>query len=279
MRRLLKPLLVVLAIFGIAFAYRVLAVYRFRSPACVARAARPPVAAAKFPRRLVVMTYNIEGHAALLHSDHIAEIAEVINEIKPDIVGLNEAHRHTWQSRFDDHVAELQRLTQMNGAFGASYKLWGGEFGNAVLTRGEIVSTDVHELPGTGEPRSVLETRVRIGGDDIDFYVTHLTAWGKVNAVARKEQLQCVREYVTTSSRPFVLVGDMNAAPESSEVADFMSAGNVQLVGNSNDSTQKLMNERIDLIFVTPRWQVGSVRTLDVGPSDHRPVVAELIQP
>src|ERR1700751_2223602 len=47
------------------------------------------------PRRgpLVVMTSNIAGHDELLSSDHIQQIAAVINQVKPDIVGLEEVHR------------------------------------------------------------------------------------------------------------------------------------------------------------------------------------------
>lgn len=279
MRRLIKPLLVVLAIVGIGIAYRVLAVYQFRSVACVPRKATPAQGARQYPKRLLVMTYNIEGHASLLKPHHIAEIAQVINQVKPDIVGLNEAHRGTWQARFGDHVAELQRLTGMRASYGASYRLWGGEFGNLVLTRGDIVSTEVHELPGTGEPRSLLETVVRIDGTNVTFFVTHLAAWASINAKARADQLHCLQEYVTTTPNPFVLVGDMNASPASEEVSTFLRTNAVELVGANDDSTHKVMNERIDLIFATPRWQVGSVRTLDIGPSDHRPVVAELLRP
>ena len=44
------------------------------------------------------------GQAALVRGNHIAKIAETINQVRPDIVAINEAHRSTWQSRFRDHV-------------------------------------------------------------------------------------------------------------------------------------------------------------------------------
>ena len=43
------------------------------------------------------MTYNIEGHDELIDSDHAAKIAATIKQFKPDIVGLQEVHDHTWQ--------------------------------------------------------------------------------------------------------------------------------------------------------------------------------------
>ena len=280
LRRWHKSVLIVVAIIAIVFGYRILAVYQFRSPACAPpNLAQPLQQPLNVPKRLVVMTYNIQGHATLLKNHHIEEIAKVINDVKPDIVGINEAHRWTWQARFKDHVSELQRRTGMRGAYGVSYRLWGGEFGNLVLTRGQILASDVHELPGTGEPRTLLETQIRFGDSTIDFYVTHLAAWGKVNAVQRGEQLECVREYMRASKRPFVLVGDINAEPEAAEVAKFIDSQAARLVGEEDESTHKVMAERIDLIFVTPGWQIGSVRTLDLGPSDHRPVIAELVRP
>ena len=36
----------------------------------------------------------------------------------------------------------------------------GGDFGNLILTRGNIVRSELHDLPGIGEPRSLLEAIV-----------------------------------------------------------------------------------------------------------------------
>src|SRR5258705_12908452 len=140
-----RALLILASLFLLFAAYRILGVYEFRSGEC--KALRPRKFAMTYPKHLTVMTFNIEGHASLLKSAHIAEIAETIRRHHPDIVGINEAHRHTWQSRFGDHAEELARLTGMNVVFGRSYTFLHGDFGNAMLTRGAIVSSDVHDLP------------------------------------------------------------------------------------------------------------------------------------
>lgn len=93
---------------------------------------------------IAVMTYNTEGHAVLLNRKHVQEIAETINDVHPDIVGLQEVHMGTLQSRFVDQPAELEKLTGLHGRFGSSFHFMGGEFGNAILTRGEILSTRVY---------------------------------------------------------------------------------------------------------------------------------------
>jgi endonuclease/exonuclease/phosphatase family metal-dependent hydrolase len=275
-RRLLKLGLGIGAIVLIAVAYRVIGVYDFRSGQCTARAAR--AFASTYPARLVVMSFNIEGHASLLRgSDHIEDVARTILKYRPDIVGINEAHRQTWQARFGDHIAQLERLTGMRAAFGPSYRFLGGDFGNAVLTRGEIVRTEVHALPGTGEPRTLFETVVRVNGGVVQFYVTHTTAWASLNESVRDRQLQCVNAHLEASSHPFILTGDLNAPPESGEIARFLNRNVLQLAGNAKEPTHRVMEQRLDYILADRGWRVRNARVLDDGPSDHRPVIAELI--
>jgi endonuclease/exonuclease/phosphatase family metal-dependent hydrolase len=257
--------------------YRFIYIYRWRAGDC-ATGPQPRKTAVAYPPHLLVMTYNIEGDIELFKGpNHIEEIAKVINEVKPDIVGLNEVHRHTWQSRFHDQVGELQRMTHMNGAFGRSYSELGGAFGNAVLTRGAIVSADVHNLPAAGEPRSLFATTIRIDQATINFYVGHVAAWGPINSPIRSRQLECLASHVRVSKYPHILAGDFNAPPSANEIASFRNLNTtLQICGPDLGATQKIMNQRLDYIFADRGWQVRAARVLDGGPSDHRPVIAEL---
>ena len=278
MRRTLKRIaLVIVTLVVIGVGYRVLGVYRFRAGECSAR--QPRRFASTYPKHLVVMTYNIEGHASFLKSHHIAEIAETIRRHHPDVVGLNEVHKGTWQARFGDHTKELARLTGMNVVFGRSYRFAGGDFGNAVLTRGQVVSSEVHEMPDIGEPRTLLETVLHVNGGTIEFYVGHTAAWASLNEKARGFQLQCMNQHVNASAYPFILVGDLNAPPDSGEIEKFLDVNTLQLTGNPKEPTHKIMKQRLDYILADPGWQVRSARVLDEGPSDHHPVIAELVHP
>jgi endonuclease/exonuclease/phosphatase family metal-dependent hydrolase len=274
-RRRHRILIAIAAIVVAVMAYRVLGVYEFRSGECKAR---PPRAfAATYPSRLTVMAFNIEGHASLLRPHHIEEIAAVIRKYAPDVVGINEAHRGTWQARFGDHVEQLRLLTGMNVVFGRSYRFLGGDFGNAVLTRGDIISSDVHNLPGTGEPRTLLESVIRVNGGTIEFYVTHTAAWGSFNRSGRRDQLNCIRNHVLTSGHPYILVGDLNAPPDTPELAEFLTKDKRLLsAGDPKSPTHRVLEKRLDYILADPGWTVRSARVLDDGPSDHRPVLAEL---
>lgn len=266
-----------LAVITVFFLYRLIFIYRWRAGDCTT-GPQPRGEAHAYPARLVVMTYNIEGHAELLDPEHIAKIAQVINEVHPDIVGLNEVHQNTWQSRFNDQPRRLQLLTHMNMVFGRSYSEAGGGFGNAILTRGRILHHEKHNLPASGEPRSLLEALIDIDGRPVEMFVTHVAAWGKVNSGIRGRQLTCAANHVRVSAYPHVMTGDFNAPPDSSEIEEFRRINTtLQICGEDIGDTQKIMKQRIDYIFADRGWQVRSVRVLDTGPSDHRPVVTELV--
>ena len=272
-----RAFLIIAAILLTVAAYRVLGVYEFRSGECTAL--KPRKFAMTYPKRLVVMTFNIEGHASFIDGDHIVEVAETIRKYHPDIVGINEAHRNTWQARFGDHTQVLSRLTGMTIVSGRSYRFLGGDFGNAILTRGQIVSSSVHELPGTGEPRTLLEAVVRVNGGTIEFYTTHTAAWKQLNQVVRGLQLQCINSHLNASAHPFILTGDLNAPPDAPEMEKFLDRNVLQIAGDPNAPTHRVLEQRLDYILADPGWQVRDARVLDDGPSDHRPVIAELTHP
>jgi endonuclease/exonuclease/phosphatase family metal-dependent hydrolase len=290
-----RPILALLAILVLFWLYRVFAVYTVRSGECQPKPVDPNLRIATrtengqlvsyptrvgFPKQqrpLVVMTYNIAGHDELVDGDHIKKIAAAINQVKPDFVALQEVHRKTWQSRYRDQLAELQAATGLKGYFMPAYKQGDGEFGNAFLTRGIVVSAGMHPLPSIGEPRIVIDTVVNIDGANINFYVTHLSTWASLNRKIRREQLQCLARHVRTSRWPYVLCGDLNAGQDAPEIAEFRKLNAAQLCGENIGPTHPTMNRRIDYIFADYGWEVRSARALAIGPSDHYPSIAELM--
>ena len=270
--------LIVAIVLVVILSYRPIFVYKWWAGDC-ATGPQPQQTSQVYPKHLLVMTYNIEGHAELLKGrSHIENIARVINAVKPDIVGLNEVHRRTWQSRFDDQIALLQRLTGMSGAFGRSYSELGGGFGNGVLTRGTILKVDVHNLPASGEPRSLLVTTIRIDNAVVETFVSHVAAWGGISSGIRAKQLECLGSHVRVSRYPRIVMGDLNVDPAANEIQSFRRLNTtLQLCGETLGATQKIMNKRLDYIFADRGWQIRNARVLDGGPSDHRAVIAELV--
>jgi len=284
-RRILKIAALVFALFA---TYRVFGVYTIRFGTCdfpITPAEPVRTGPPKFPPRLeaarkaqtmVVMSYNAEGHAALIREDHLQELAEVILTNKADIVGLQEIHRGTWQSRFGDQALELAKRTGMNAYFGPSFTVFGGEYGNAVLTRGRIVSAKVYNLPSVGEPRSLLQATIDLDGNRMNLFVTHLATWGKINRRSRLEQIQCIGEHVRRSTLPYIVVGDFNVTPAAPELQWFTHSALVNLCGEVGVPTHRLTRQQLDYIFADPGWEIRSGRVLLSGPSDHWPLIAEL---
>ncbi|HVG10949.1 MAG TPA: endonuclease/exonuclease/phosphatase family protein [Thermoanaerobaculia bacterium] len=275
-----RLILGVLAVLLLVFVYRVLTVYTVRSGECHPRPVDPSADRIGLPqqhRPLVVMTYNIAGHDELIDGDHVRHIADAILRIKPDIVALQEVHSRTWQSRFDDQLAELESRTGLHGYFAPSYAQWGGGYGNAILTRGELVEAQVHPLPCIGEPRALLEATIRIDGVKISFYATHLTSWGRFNSKIRAEQLQCLAREVRASRYPCILAGDFNTGPDSPEMKAFRRENVAQLATQEIGPTFPLWDEQIDYIFADHGWQVRASRAWPIETSDHLPVTAELM--
>ncbi|MFP5246301.1 MAG: endonuclease/exonuclease/phosphatase family protein [Thermoanaerobaculia bacterium] len=224
---------------------------------------------------LKMMSYNIQGHAAARREDHLPKLAEVIAAVKPDVVGLQEVHCRTRAGPV--HQGEtLARLTGLNHWFGRSCAMDGGDYGNAVLTRGEIKAAHVYPLPGSGEPRSVLQTDIHFDGIDMTFFVTHLAAWGRLLAKARMRQIAELGDITARGALPHVLVGDFNVPPAAEEIQTLLSHGHLRVCGDMKETTFPMTRQRLDYVFCDPRWEYVGSEVIRRGPSDHWAIVVEL---
>ncbi|HEV7240237.1 MAG TPA: endonuclease/exonuclease/phosphatase family protein [Thermoanaerobaculia bacterium] len=221
------------------------------------------------------MSYNIQGHAAARRLDFLPKLAEVIASVNPDVVGLQEVHCRTRVGPVDQ-AEVLGSLTGLNVSFGRSCGMDGGDYGNAVLTRGTIKSTFTHPLPGSGEPRSLLQADISLNGDSVTFFVTHLAAWGRLLRVARMNQVAELGDITARGSLPHVLVGDFNVPPGAEEIRTLLSHGHLHVIGDPRETTFPMTRQRLDYIFADPRWETLGTDVVRRGPSDHWPIVAEL---
>ena len=226
--------------------------------------------------RVKVLSYNVGGHGARWSRSYLDRIARTIAESGADVVGLQEVHRGTKQSRLEDQAETLGRLTGLSVRFGKSFTLGAGEFGNAVLTHGDLRTSEVHPLPGPGEPRTLLHLRITLAAGELDFFVTHLATWSRWGRVARSVQIQGLVERLRQQIHPFVLVGDLNAPPDAPEIRTLMAAELFRMCGDDIAITHRYLRQRIDYIFADPGWITDSYRVIRAGPSDHWPVLVEL---
>ena len=225
---------------------------------------------------LSVMSYNIQGHAAVLSRRYLAGVARAIRNARPDVVGLQEVHRGTWASRFADQVEMLAEATGMEACFGRSLSYRTGEYGNALLTRGRPLEVEVRRLPGEAERRSLLRCRVELDGAPVEAFVTHLAAWGRLARNIRVRQARYIAAHLAAADGPVVLTGDLNAPPGAPELEPLLGHRLLRLCGRPHEPTHRLMRQRLDYVFVGPSFREVGSRVLRAGPSDHLPVLASL---
>ena len=224
---------------------------------------------------LRLMTYNIQGHAAARRSGHLAGIADVIRNAEADVVCLQEVHCRTRGSEIDQ-AEDLAGRTGLKLAFGRSCAMDGGDYGNAVLTRGEVTGSDVCALPGTGEPRSLMRSDVTIGRTSLSVFVTHLSAWGRLRRRDRMAQIAKLGEVTAGAEFPHVLAGDFNVSPRAEEIRTLMTHGHLRPTDAMRDATHAVTRQRLDYVFCDPRWRVVRSEVVRGGPSDHWPLLVEL---
>jgi len=262
--------------------------------------------------RCTVLTINLwnrsgpwEARAALLRAG-IASLA-------PDVIGMQEVMSDGSHSLAHELAADLG----YGVAYGEAKPLGGGiTFGNAALSRWPVAVREVVPLPGAGtdEQRSVLFSEVTTPSGALPFLVTHL-AWRMQHGFVREAQVAAIadaiaeREPTREDRLPLVLVGDLNARPDATEIRflkGLHSLGGASLHlldafelagegpghtfdGRSNPFAAP-MNEpprRIDYVLLRSpdEWHRGSVVSarvvLDsvvdgVAASDHFGVLAEL---
>jgi endonuclease/exonuclease/phosphatase family metal-dependent hydrolase len=154
--------------------------------------------------------------------ERLAAIRAGVGALAPDLLGLQEV------VRLDPGDGDgLDQATAIAQGFGyhiayarAHDERW---FGNAALSRWPIGRTHILELPrgGTDERRTLLFAEVASPFGAIPFFVTHLN-WkfddGHVRAAQLREIVLYMESFAKVDGFPAVLVGDMNAEPESDEM-------------------------------------------------------------
>jgi endonuclease/exonuclease/phosphatase family metal-dependent hydrolase len=254
---------------------------------------QPPI-----PVRLV--TFNTHHGVGTDDRHDLARLATVLAAAEADLICLQEVDRRFGARSEDvDQALLLSRALDMQLAWGPAIdepRRDGGDrrqYGNALLSRLPVLVSDVHRLPGSGEPRSALQTMVELDGGTLWVTATHLTT----NSPAeRAEQVAALAALKTDAMGAGVLVGDFNAAPDAPELQPLMGpfTDAWELAEAKEDragwrfwtSGQGLTHpagaprRRIDQVWVSPGVTVVSARVLDAeGASDHLPLVVDLLVP
>jgi endonuclease/exonuclease/phosphatase family metal-dependent hydrolase len=250
---------------------------------------QPPI-----PVRLV--TFNTHHGVGDDGRHDLPRLATVLAAAEADVICLQEVDRHFGpRSENVDQAVLLARALDMQLAWGPALdepRPGGqprGEYGNALLSRLPILVSDVHKLPGGGEPRSALRTMIELDGGALWVTTTHLSRSGGDRAA----QVAVLADLHTAPMETGVVVGDFNAAPDAPELATLRERfGDAwELAGERDDRAgwrfwqhdeghthpARSPHRRIDQVWVTQGVDVAAAQVLDAtGASDHLPLMVDL---
>lgn len=158
---------------------------------------------------VTVASYNIHRGVGLDRRRDLDRIADVIAEIGPDVVGLQEVICAAG-SHHDDQAAYLATRLGMASTMGPTRAHGGGSYGNAVLTRLPVLGSVACDLSRDGrEPRGCLRVDLRANGRTLHVFNCHLG----LALRERREQLALLAGFIRASEAlegPRVLLGDFN---------------------------------------------------------------------
>jgi endonuclease/exonuclease/phosphatase family metal-dependent hydrolase len=205
-------------------------------------------------------------------------VAAACASLNADVLALQEVDRGVGRSGHADLPAVIAEATAMNVVFAQTMPFRGGQYGNALLVRGEIDDVEVLPLGGgyrfwvKREPRNAILARGRLSRDDgrgLTVAATHLST----QRGASKQQLSQVVEALTRRGWPQVLMGDLNRA--NSEISGHPASDLIRFADGSDPTFPAIKPVlRIDHIAVNG-ITIDAVAAVRTAVSDHLALVAD----
>jgi endonuclease/exonuclease/phosphatase family metal-dependent hydrolase len=210
-----------------------------------------------------------------------------IAKTNADIVSLNEIEVNTSWSKGADQTTLYQTLLQ-NATGRTWYKVFmsrdgsANTNGNLILSKYPFVATATNRMPTA---RSAVDATISVNGRTINFTSTHLD---NVSATNRLAEIADLLPWHTTFEEQRLILGDYNALPETTEIANMKASytdawQTAKALGTAVGNGVTHNSQRIDYIFhskAATLLRLVSVQTFNtadahgVKPSDHEPVLA-----
>lgn len=229
-----------------------------------------------------IVTYNIGSFSKYMDNSTVT-VSNMLKEVQPDIVGLNEVDCMNQRHMVDQANALAKCLgKEWNSYFGKAMDYKQGGYGNAVVCPTKILDsyTVVLDKCDGGEQRSlaVVET------DKMIFGAAHLD---HKSQYAQTTQIGIISNWAKglKTDKPVFFAGDMNATPESASIALICEDWDL-LSTTANTFNSQNPSKCIDYVFhlksSAPVTKVGSkvmtqFKKGDAGlASDHLPVYVDV---
>ena len=237
----------------------------------------PAHVVAESPDQVRVMSYNVHQGFNTAGSLDIEALARVIESERADVVALQEISRG-WV--VDGSLDVLAWLSNRLGLPFVTGPTADGQWGNAVLSRYPVIGARNILLPPDSLPlrRAYLDVAIDLGGQPLRVIATHLHHVGSDEDL-RIRQVDALLAAWDGSSRT-VLLGDLNATPDSQPIRALLDAGFVDaaFVDGVRRPTSPAEDpgRTIDYILVTPDLDLSGISVVATGASDHLSVAVTL---
>ncbi|MFY0546070.1 endonuclease/exonuclease/phosphatase family protein [Brevibacillus sp. H7] len=216
---------------------------------------------------LRIVSYNIHSGRDLFWRNRLQQMARTLGELQADVIGLQEVHQN---SKYGYQADYLAGALQYHSIFAPSIRIADGTYGNALLTRLPILRSRTLSLPAKKEKRCLLQSTLLWKGTEFDTWVTHLS----LNQVSRLEQIDMLMTLAKKQqNHPLILVGDFNTTSASFQP---ILTDCARITCNHLLPTLPSFRRRIDYLFASRHWRVGTYQLIDVRWSDHVPLAATL---
>jgi len=163
------------------------------------------------PETIRVATYNIHKCKGIDGRTSAARIVDVIKEINPDIIALQEVLSHTANSCEKHQALYLAERLEMHIVKGPNIFFEGGEYGNVVLSRFPVSFHRNFSLSWRRrEPRGCLRADVSLGSVTVHVFNAHLGTSYLERCCQVRELFEKTIVTDPELSKAKILLGDFN---------------------------------------------------------------------
>ncbi|MBL0387590.1 endonuclease/exonuclease/phosphatase family protein [Tumebacillus sp. ITR2] len=220
--------------------------------------------------KLKVATYNIHIGKDAENKLNLEETIKTLQETDADIIGLQEIERHSPRSRFEDQPRLIAEALGLHYHFEPALTVGPFQFGNALLSRYPILSTERIQLKSAKEDRVALLATLQVRGEPVRVMVTHL---GLLQG-ERARDVEALDKRLREEETPLLVLGDFNTDLTSVELKPWLA--NLHPTTPERIETFPGSGEQIDYVLTSKQFKATKSYTVTSSASDHVPLVSEL---
>jgi endonuclease/exonuclease/phosphatase family metal-dependent hydrolase len=237
---------------------------------------------------LTLVSWNIHSGIGTDGVFDLHRIGEVLRELNPDIVALQEVGDFRGKTAKEEHPEHLAEMLGLHMAFGPNVVRNNRRYGNAILSRLPILKSKNYDLSvKRREPRGALRCDIDVGsGRPLHVFCLHLGL--TVGERRAQESLLLSADILRDAVRddPVVVCGDFNywgGGPVPALVRSAIHDAALMLRAPARTYHSRAPLFRLDRVYVDAGVRPLSIRPhrspLAVKASDHLPLVMRFEAP